>query len=80
MDNFFDLFNEVNLQNIDNVVINPDEQINVNNLYKSYTKILSTKYVKQVRVQFLLLEDTIIRKEGEVLVEDQEEIIEKVKL
>ena len=35
MDNFFDLFDEIDLQNIDRILINPDEQNKIQNLYKN---------------------------------------------
>ena len=38
---FFDLFNEVNLQNIDNIVIYPEELENVNNLSKRLKNTLN---------------------------------------
>ena len=37
---FFDIFDEINLQKIDNVQITPDEEKNVYNLYQNLKKTL----------------------------------------
>ena len=50
MDNFFDLFDEIDLQNIDKILINPDEQNKIQNLYKNLKNSANLPYVAaQVR-------------------------------
>ena len=62
MYNFFDLFDEIDLQNIDKILINPDEQNKIQNLYKNLKNSANlprvAAQVRQIKDRFT--EQTVI--------------------